>query len=117
MVFAARNAEPLRIRRECMYRAIVLLSFLITSVLGQIDKPTKRAFASPVFGNQVEGKPFTARYITKRTWLSSAGGEYSEKETGSFFRDSSGRLSKRSDSGVKCDCIQGCDWIQDPVAD
>jgi hypothetical protein len=98
-----------------MYRVLIVLALLSAPVLGQAQE-NNAAYAAPVFSDPVEGRPFQARYTIKRSWTS-PGNEYSETETGSFFRDARGRLSMRQDPGGECDWMQGCVWIQDPVTD
>jgi len=99
-----------------MYRVLIVLTLLSAPVLGQVNEAPTAGYASHVFSDPVQGRPFQARYTISRRWTS-PGNQYSETVTGSLYRDARGRLSMRQDPGSECDWMQGCVWIQDPVTD
>lgn len=96
-----------------MYRVLIVLALLLEPAIGQIGEGT---YLARLFDGPVEGKPFQAKYIIKRSWTT-LGGEYSETETGTVFRDSKGRLSKMAKGTEPCCFAQDGDWVQDPVTD
>ncbi|HYL98581.1 MAG TPA: phosphate ABC transporter substrate-binding protein PstS [Blastocatellia bacterium] len=101
-----------------MYRSLALaivLAFLLGTTLGrpalgQVYSP-RTGYVSSVFGAQVEGRPFQARYAITRSWILPGVDQYSESETGWLSRDSKGRLSKKADAP----CVSDCHWVEDPV--